>query len=212
MTASGNVDRNDVIALRERTHNDAENKGDAAEAAFRQNVADNAEYHEYPHVKYELACSKAAHKAGREYRGDEIFVFGHGDLDCELCIDKAEYPLQKACDDHREEQRVYMIGILPHYLRAGTHSVHDQRREHDGGGRTAGDAERHRGDERAARHRVVCRLRGDYAVGRALAELIGILREKLCLGIGHEGRHIYARSRQDADKKTDEGGQPENEL
>ena len=96
-------------------------------------------------------------------------------------------------------------GVLRDEQRPGLDAVDGHGAEHDGGDGVAGNAERHDGHQRAADVGVVGGLRGDDALGVAVAELLRRLGELLGLVVGHHARRAAADRRQDADDEADDG-------
>ena len=112
-------------------------------------------------------------------------------------------------DDEGGEDAVYGNGMFHEQERAGGEPLNHERAEHDGGNDVSGHPEGQERDQRAAAYRVVGGFRCGDALHTALAVHFRRLGKAFGLRIGEEGCRTDARSRDDADKRADDGGTDE---
>lgn len=112
-------------------------------------------------------------------------------------------------DDEGGEDAVYGNGMFHEQERAGGEPLNHERAEHDGGNDVSGHPRVRRGISAPPHTALLEDSVAAMPSTQPLPYISGVLEKAFGLRIGEEGCRTDARSRDDADKRADDGGTDE---
>ena len=192
-----------------RRDHEAQHQRRRIEIELAKQVADHAHDQHDPDVDDGVVHLVDADDAEHDDQRIEIVVADAQHVHEQADQRQIQRQQHQVADVHRGDEAPEHLRVIVHQRRPGRNAVQHQCGDQHRGHRAGRNAERQHRHERPGGGGVVCRFRPGDAGDRALAELLGVLRDPLLDGIGQEARNDVRGARHDADQEAQHGAAPD---